>query len=316
MFKQSTVVAALTLSTLAAQSVGVSLTALAPLPIQLSSSTANATNSWPAGVMGNHGSFCTSLPGAGNLGGCFSWNAYTNSYAVTVTLLHELGNQQQLPGFTGQLGPHEILMEFSSNIARTAKLQLNRSVFVAPGGSWPIVNVDIDNDGVFEITNLSTLTAAPISVTFGPQPLLVRVAIDVTLGAQASVSNYVSVVLLPDNNLTITQPIAGCSPASPAPPPFLLPSFDNTGVQLSGGQDPNQPSLMILSLTAQPALLSMNGAAPCILLPTPDVVLFVPSGLLNIPLPASVRPVTFFAQGVTLTPSGLRATDGFAVTAN
>ena len=316
MIKSSAVVAVLTLSTLAAQSVGVSLSALAPLPIQLSSPAANATTTWPAGPMSSSGSFCATLPLVGNFNGCMSWQSWTQSYGTTVTLTHSISNQALLPGFNGQAGPHEILVEFSSTVPRTAELHLNRTVFLAPGAPWPTVNVDIDNDGVFEITNLSPLSAPPISVTFGPQPLQVRVVVDIALGAQTATSNYVSLVLLPDNDLTITRPILGCNPVLPPPIPFLQPSFDHSGVQLLGGQDPNQPSLIVLSLAAQPMLLSMNGTAPFTLLPRPDVVLFVPSGMLDLPLPASVRPATFYAQGVTLTTAGLRVTDGYAVTAN
>ena len=76
-----------------------------------------------------------------------------------------------------------------------------------------------------------------------------------------------------------------------------------------------EPSVLVLSLNAQPALLSMFGKVPCLLLPQPDVVLPA-MGVFNLALPASVRPVTVYAQGVTLTTSGLIVTDGYAVTAN
>jgi len=121
---------------------------------------------------------------------------------------------------------------------------------------------------------------------------------------------------LPDNDLTIATVVNTCTPSSPAPPPFLAPSFDNFGVHLLVQNSLQAPSVMVLGLNAQPALIAMNGILPCIVLPSPDAVLFIPSGEYNLPLPASVRPATFYAQGVSLTPQGLRVTDGYAVTAN
>lgn len=314
MIHASAAVTVLALSTLAAQSVGVTLTALTPLSIQTSDGTTTVTNSWPAGPMPGNGGTCATLPANGS-GGNVQWQSSTQIFGAYATLRHQIGNPTLLPNFTCQAGPHEILIEFSSPIARTAKLQLNRNTSTWPGAPWPTVQVDIDNDGVFEITNLPTWNVQMPTVSFGPQPLQVRVVIEAALGAQIGSGNHVTLSLLPDNDLTISQPIIGCNPVSPPRPAFLHPSFDNLGVDLLHGNS-TQPEVMVLSLAALPTLLSMNGTSPCILLPQPDIVLFVPSGRFNLPLPASVRPMTFFAQGVTLTPSGLRVTDGYAVTAN
>ena len=65
----------------------------------------------------------------------------------------------------------------------------------------------------------------------------------------------------------------------------------------------------------QPVLVGVMSSLPCILVPAPHLVMFEPSGLLNVPLPAALRPLTFYAQGVTLSGSGLIPTEGYAITA-
>jgi len=75
----------------------------------------------------------------------------------------------------------------------------------------------------------------------------------------------------------------------------------------------------VLPPACRHAIAATEGAnslgLPCILLPTPDILLFEPSGQFHLPLPAIVRPLTFFAQGVTVSQLGLLSTDGFVVSA-
>src|SRR5690606_33267706 len=97
----------------------------------------------------------------------------------------------------------------------------------------------------------------------------------------------------------------------PPPPAFLAPAWDNQGVSMQTGASPVELSVVALSLHAQPQLLAMNGLLPCVLLPRPDVVIYVPNGSLQLALPAAIRPASFYAQGVTLTQFGLRVTDGY-----
>jgi hypothetical protein len=307
--------AVLAASTASAQSVGVTLSALTPLPITATDGINTTTVSWPAGAMPNSGSFCAISPNVGFAGGCADWQLFATNNVAQVRLTHSLSNANSIPSFQCQAGPHEFLMTFTSASSRNAKLDFRRTTTLTAGTPWPSVMIDVDNNGVFEVNNLSAVTGALIPVTFGPQPLLVRVVVDVAISGQAGASNFVSASLLPDNNLTIATPVLGCNPISPPPQDFLQPSFDNLGVDLRVGNTPSEPAVIVIGLNAQPQLLSINGLLPCLLLPTPDVVIFAPGGM-NLALPASVRPVSFFAQGVTLTQSGLRVTDGYAVTAN
>jgi hypothetical protein len=91
--------------------------------------------------------------------------------------------------------------------------------------------------------------------------------------------------------------------------------FADRGVVVSG-----DPGFVVIGLSTQPLLL---GPAPlpasipwaCLLMPAPDIVLFVPNGL-HVPLPASLRPVQFHVQTVYVSSGfSLWTSDGYTVTA-
>lgn len=312
----SLIVTALLLSTAAAQSVGVSLDAQTPLTIQVTSNTQSPVNStWPIGPMGPSGSISASLPGGAGAGGSLTWQTYAQSYYAQARVTTSLSGGTSQPSFHGQIGAHEIVATFTSATARDAEVHLSRSASVATGTPWPSVDIDVDNDGTFEIVDLQTWANQPIPVSFGPQPLEVRIVYSGSAQTLQGFLDIVTVTLLPDNDLTIQTPVLGCRPVSPPPPPLLHPSFDNRGIDLLMYPSAAEPSVLVLSLNAQPTMLSMSGTLPCLLLPAPDVVLLA-TGAFHLGLPASVRPATVYAQGVTLTSSGLIVTDGYAVTAH
>jgi hypothetical protein len=177
----------------------------------------------------------------------------------------------------------------------------------------PTVQLDFDNDGVIDVPIVGTNTT--YAVTVGPQPKQVRIVVDAQLSAQVSLGDILALILTPDNGLAIAEPVASCDAGQPPPPQMLQPSFDDRGIDLFLYSLPGQPSVLVFGFSPQPILLSMLGPLPCILLPSPDVVL-LGTGLFLLPLPASVRPVTFYVQGVTLAPSGITTTTGYAVQAN
>lgn len=303
------------LSPLAAQTVSVSLSAVTPLTAQVSDGTSTTQASWPAGPLPNYDGIAAYLPGGAPGVAGATWHAFAGDRAAVANFTNQIHNPTALPGFNGHTGPHEFLVEFASAAPVTANLRISRFTDLTPGAPWPTVQVDFDNDGIVDVADVSTVHGALLVPSFGPQPLLVRVIVNASLGAQTESFTLVSLTLTPENNLTITTPVAACFAYSPPPPAFLAASFAGRGIDLAIEQNPIEPSLMVLGFGAQPVLLSTNGSLPCILLPTPDILIFEPSGLRNLPLPPSVRPVTFFAQGVILSQTGLRTTDGFLVDA-
>ena len=303
-------------SALAAQSVGVTVSALTPLTVQVTDGVATNVLTLPAGVLPAQGSLQAILPSAATLGAAGSqWRASaTNRYAA-VHLTHALQNSAALRTFAGRCGPHEFLVEFTSAIPRATTLTVSRQLGLGAGAPSPTVQVDIGNDGVIDVVNPSSVTSSAHALSFGPQPLQVRVVVDAALGAQVGTYDEILLALEPDNDLVVTQPVATCAPSAPAPPPVLAPSFDDRGVEAWLFAETGEFALLVFGFTPHPTLLATNGALPCILLPSPDVLL-LGNGLLHVPLPPSVRPATFYAQGVRLTQSGLRTTEGYSVQAN
>jgi hypothetical protein len=78
-------------------------------------------------------------------------------------------------------------------------------------------------------------------------------------------------------------------------------------------QPPGTIAVIVVGFAPQPAFLGLNAGLPCLLLPSPDVLVVQP--VVSLPLPASVRPVTLYVQGVSVTTQGLLTTDGYQVTA-
>jgi len=303
-------------SGLTAQAVGVSMTALTPLTVQASNGVATNNYTQPAGPMSGSGSIYTAITNGGWAGASTSWNHGATSRLANATITHDVGNLAQQATFVGGAGQDEYLITFTSATQRTVHLNFYRDTILATGAAAPTAQVDLDNDGTIDIQNVSTVGTSPYLKTFGPQPLVVRVIMATPLGAQTSSFQRLSVTATPANNLTLTTPVTTCTPGVPSPPPFLAPSFDNMGVDMFVHQSLSAPSLIVLSLNPQPFLLGMNGTFPCLTLPAPDVVLMPPTGTFNVALPAAVRPVTFYAQGVALTSQGLLTSDGYAVTAH
>lgn len=72
----------------------------------------------------------------------------------------------------------------------------------------------------------------------------------------------------------------------------------------------------VLGLAPQPALLPValtQTTAPCVLIPSPDVVIH--TGAIFLKIPPVIRPTTLHLQLVDLTPAGLRVSDTFQVIA-
>lgn len=120
------------------------------------------------------------------------------------------------------------------------------------------------------------ITPVQYSTTVGPQPLLVRVGIDATLAGGTESLSSVTLLLEPRNDLIVWTPVTCCYNTSP-PPPFLQPSFDDIGVDLAIGHDPLEPSVMVLGLSAQPLVLPNALGLLCLLLPSPDILVFAPA---------------------------------------
>ncbi len=307
------------LGSLAAQSVGVAVSALTPLTLQAADGTNSVLANRPAGPLAPFDGFDASLPG--NAGGAsLTWtylgNASTSGSFARIE--HSLSAVASGPAFTAHAGPHEFLLEFTAATSVAALLTITNHQQVSGGATAPSILLDYDNDGVIDVVDPPTQAPTVLARTFGPQPLRVRVIVDAAAsGSSVAVTNALEFALTPDNGLTITEMVSECRGVTPTPAPVAAPIFPGTGIQLTPQGYGGELALVVLGLSPQPLVLGAFAGLPCILLPSPDLIL-LPSAAnpASLPLPAAVRPVTLYAQGVTLLPSGLVVSDGFAIDAH
>jgi hypothetical protein len=298
---------------LAAQSVGVSLSAWTPLTATITDGVAISTNTWPAGPLGIYGSFKTSLPStAGLVQATATWTDSAWDNGAFAQLEHVISNPGSLPTISASVGPHEFLVELTATAPVTADIKFLRWDQLWPGVGSPGVQLDYDNDGTIDVSSVSTLTPPELTRQYGPQPFCVRIIVNAALQGAPLAATTLRLIATPQNDLAITEIVAKCNPVAPSPPPFVQPSFVGQGITVSlAGL-----GVMVFGASPQPVLLGILSGVPCILVPSPDIVLFEPWGPLNVPLPASLRPLTFYAQGVELSStSSLIPTEGYAITA-
>lgn len=211
----------------------------------------------------------------------------------------------------------EVLLQIAATLPITVELQLYGAASGSGGGMLPLVDFDIDNDGSIEATGWTAWTGTVVSLIPG-QPKLVRVRVQTALVTTGALFQYVNVVVVPHNQTAVSFAAAGCSDY------FSLdfdvaPTFSGD-LELVPWSITPDPMVLVFGLGLQPAILPASVPLPCLLLPAPDILMAVwsttlPPGAYVLPLPASVRPVTFWAQAVSVSPLGLPVTDAWRVDA-
>ncbi len=240
------------------------------------------------------------------------WDRLDEAWQSQAVLRHALFVDPSVQG-AAAAGPNAFVVEFTSTAPTPIVLEASRFSILTPGAPWPLVGIDVGNDGSIEYPNV--WANAPVmlaATTIGAVPLQVRVVFTSQLPGSGSSFSTVAITARPDNALHSVRNVLQCSTAFMTDP---VPVFAGRGVALGG-----DPHVYVVGMTTQPLLLQQapfpaSVPWPCLLMPSPDIVLFAPTGLL-IPLPAAVRPVQFHVQGVFVSPlGGLWTTDGYTVTA-
>jgi len=302
-------------TTLTGQSTGLTLSALTPLQAVITDGAVSNTAMCPVGQLPSYWGFGASLPGTSLAQAAVNWHHYHWNNGAVVRLEHVLWNPGAVPTVTASTGPHEFLVELTATAPVSADIRITRIDELAPGVGAPTVQLDYDNDGTIDVASVSTAQPLQLIRPYGPQSFQVRVIVATSLSGAEYAGTRLWLVATPHNDLTITEVVATCRPLQPSPPPFVQPSFLGRGITLTLGYYPNDLPLVVVGFSPQPALLGSQGVLPCLLLPAPQIVLFEPTGILEVPLPASLRPLTFYAQGVIWTNGELVTTEGYAVVA-
>lgn len=297
---------AFALAPLAAQTASASLTAINPLVVRVQDGPAIAQATQPSGLLGSPGQLNVSLPLPGSPSAALYWDTATGTSARVITSIRGSSLLSQV-----RSGPQEFLVEFTASAAVPAVIEIFRHSDVTAGVAWPSVQIDLDNNGSIEIPDLplgvSSFTAPP---TFGTQPAFVRVRIDaIVQGIGESLTN-VEVAIRPPIDTQIARVALGCGAA----PLQAYRVFPDRGIEANLFQLP-RPTFFVVGLQSQPQLLPSVNGLPCLVVPAADFVLLQGNGRLHVPLPSTLRPITFWLQAIVIEGTDLLTTDAYRIDA-
>lgn len=286
---------------LAAQQVSVTFTTETPLTARAYSATYNLlqTQSVPANqvgpqwlVAGAIGAQAESEYGIGGNG--TTWHLETECYEAA-------------PSFAEASG--EVVIRVTATSPVQARVELLHQLLLT-AGSAAAFQMDFGDDGTFEVTE-SSVGPLVHSALLGPTPLAIRVRASLLKVGNGSIDLALGIAVTPET-AQVNSLAGGCAPASL----IAYPVFAGSGVEftvLAPG-----PVVLALGLALQPQPLPFPIASACLLLPAPDLLVPMvapPLPYFTLPLPAAVRPVTLFAQGVLITATGLGTTNSYSIVA-
>lgn len=304
-------VALATLSPLAAQTVSVSLFAPTPLVARAAVATTLVSQSVPAGPMAATGQLQahSSVPFFGTADLTFDWSTLALQFPahIACTFMQTASITAPLPA-SAETDPWDIVLQLQATSPVNAKIALSRILQATSGTAVPITQIDVGADGTFEMVETSATEVILPSIAIGTQPLQVLIRTQMALAIPGSITLTTQVTVTPNNDMAVVHTLTTC-----AGDIFqVAPSFVGTGIGLA--QSPawvSDPAVAVLGLAPQPVLLPVTN---CLLLPSPDLILFLPPyQLLELPLPPALRPMRFWAQAVVLNWSGLVTTNAYDV---
>jgi hypothetical protein len=235
-------------------------------------------------------------------------------FECLLTVDHVLQVAAPGPGPTTAGASSDFLLQLTAIASEPVAINVGSSLLATAGAAAPNLRVDLDDDGTFEFVSGPPGPGASFARTLGPVPLLVRVRAESSLALTGTLQARLAVSVVATHATQIDVVMVGCS----VPYHLYAVRTFGGGMELGTfGPAPVDPILLVLGLGVQPFLLPSSAPTPCVLVPTPDIILLLPgNGSLPLPLPPAVRPVTFWTQGVPLMPSGFEATGVYRVQAN
>jgi hypothetical protein len=289
-----------------------SVSAVTPLNARARVGTQTVAQTLPVGLLPLQGDLSAQqfVPGFGTASMEIDWSTVT--YTAPGAVVFRVTNTATLEASVASLADTdlaEILLTITAPSPMTVDVEVGRQIEGTPGTTIPLQEVDIGADGSAEL-NASTPGIVRTTLAIGPQPLTVIVRTRMSEATNGSVSATTYVVVTPSNDISIVPAMPGCSSGSLE----VWTSFTDRGIVLLNNSGFGEPEIGVFGLGLQPVVLP--GGPNCLLLPSPDLLMFLPYFQpVELGLPASVRPVTFWVQGVVFGgPFG--TTNGFWVSAS
>ena len=295
----------------AAQSVSISLNTVTPVTLQANANSQLATQVIPAGPIPANGGILVATPyvPGNNAGSWLRWESGSSSLGATASIQWIGEVDAPAPAFADS-SMCDVLVTVTTSAPVVVNLEILRSQVLPLGSTVTANSIDVGNDGLWEGGGSYSLFG-PISVGASLQ-ILVRMHASLAANGNLWLTNTIRV--LPVNDILVGN--LGSSSCN-GNQLEVGPSFFGRGIGLR-----SEPfwsgdfAIAVLGTSIQPVIVS-TGLGSCLLLPAVDVLVPLPSQqVVDLALPAAVRPVGFWAQGVVLSSvGGLWTTNTFAVTA-
>ncbi|MEZ6037159.1 MAG: hypothetical protein R3F29_06740 [Planctomycetota bacterium] len=302
----------LALSAAPAAQITVSMTVPSPIDVTCSEGGTVDTDTQPVGAAQGFARLASTTNTFASLGAGVVGGDASGSFAVSLQA-SIYGNPA--PGASASIGPASVLLYVSCATTTGVQWQPAFTNQSSQGLAPPSIDVDLGDDGIVDFVN-GQQTALALPATIGPQALPVRITFSAVNQQPGNMSANLSFELLPRTLVTSSLAAIGCPPGGSGI--AATPTFLGEGVRLGAASFlPNTPWVaMVIGWNTQPVLLPSYGQAPCLFVPTPDVVVLQGFGIdpLDVPLPPAVRPLTFWIQGV-IPDSQLLTTDCLRVDA-
>ena len=300
-----------------AQWVNANVVALTPINVHCGNGVLTDSDTLPVGPMPGSGSVEAALFTPHNALARVEWYTNIGASETLVGIVSEANVTPTVTAMSAEVDAFDVLIELSAPVPTLVDLSVERLDFVSIGAPWPLLSIDLYNDGVVEWTNLPLQGWGVPQIVVGTQPTLVRVtmatAVSAAVNAQQGVLSRLHLIVRPNNQLQVLQTATGCVPGSSEL--FYEQRFHQRGIRLAAPS----PSLFVVGATAQPTLLTPQSAIPfvstCLLMPAPNILLWEPTGVLYIDLPAALRPLTFHVQAISVTANGFSTTDAYQIQA-
>lgn len=306
---RSILIALLALGPLTAQSVTTSLSAATNIVCSVSGFVL-AGDVVPAGPLPTTGNCSATLSSIGTGVATTSWELIETPTG-SMTRMRNLLSVAPNVNFTARARPQEFLLEYSSPIPAGARLEISQQLAIGPYTLAPYAQVDLGNDGNLDIFNLSQSGPITVPVTsLGSTPFAVRIILHSEHSGPGWSDLEVTARLVPDVPIDVSKTATSCLNEAGF---TVAPTFTNSGVLVTSTF---LPSVTVFGFGLNPLLLPPATTGPCLLLPTPDVlVLMTPGQPFSVALPAAVRPIVFHAQLAVVTPQGILTSDAYQIVA-
>ncbi len=263
----------------------------------------------PAGPLGSSGGYSAYAPGTpGQFATAGVQWSFLNEPAGAQFWLQQncsiLGPAQAQCGY----GPGDFVLTLQAPSLMPVLLKLHQDTSISAGMTVPTLLVDVGDNGSIEYVGG---VAQTLTVHVGPAGLPIRVRTQIDLATTGGLSTSLFIQMVPAD--TLVQEVGlGCFSGGM----LVQPTFNGfMGLQKTPALPFHYAWIPVIGFSIQPVVLP--GPSPlCLLLPAPDAVLLSGNSSLYVfPIPAAVRPLTFWTQSVLLTPIGLVTGSTFQVNA-